>query len=360
MRKLITIFMDNVVSYYFQCTPKKLPVLHYDITERCNARCRICNLWQKNAALKEKELTINEIREVVEDFRKLGGMIVSIGGGEPLIREDIFDIIAMINSCGLSAHMDTNALLLNKSRVHNLKKAGLKALSVSLDSHDPKVHNEIRGLNGFNSVINGITLIKEIAPEIKIIINCVLNKKNINNLIEMYDLSLRLKVSGLKFPPIHRMAKQNDLNLEEIKDLFFDDKDIDTIKMRMDEIIDYDRKYKILLNSSPYLRGVHYLYSKKAIIQNCFAGITTCLMMPYGEITPCYNFYNVGVVIGNIRDKRFLELWDSLIFKKARKKSRKCSQFCWDLCTKEPSLRFNFGFLLKNLSFALKEVNLFS
>lgn len=353
-------FFDNSLSYNFGFTPKKLPVLHYDITERCNARCRICNLWKKSADLKEKELTINEIRGIVEDFKKLGGMIVSIGGGEPLIREDIFDIIAMINSCGLSAHIDTNALLLNKTAVHNLKKAGLKALSVSLDSHDPKIHNEIRGLDSFNSVIRGVNLMKEIAPEVRIIINCVLNKKNINTLIAMYDLALKLSINGLKFPPIHRMAKQNDLNLEEIRDLFFDDNDIDTIKMRMEEIIDYDKKYKILLNSSPYLRGVHYLYSKKAIIQNCFAGITTCLMMPYGDITPCYNLYNRGVVIGNIRDKGFLEVWNSLTFKEARKKTRKCGQFCWDLCTKEPSFRFNFVFLLKNFSFALKEADLFS
>ncbi|MBL7197165.1 MAG: radical SAM protein [Candidatus Omnitrophica bacterium] len=356
----LNIFLDNNISYCLNTPSSRLPIVHLDVTERCNAKCRICNLWRKEQGLVEKELKFDEIERLTKDLKRLDCLVVSLGGGEPLIRQDLFDIIRMITSYGMTVHTSTNGILLNKDTISSFKKAGLKTISVSLDSHIPEVHNDIRGLRCFNPAVDGMRLIKEIAPEIKVIINCVLNRRNINNLINIYKLALDLKVDGIKFPPIHKIAKQDDVEVKRIKDLFFDREDAPKIGERIEELIEFDKSYSLLATSYYYFRRVHYLYSRRRIRHRCFSGITTCLITSYGEVSPCYNFHNFGKVAGNVREKGFLDIWNSPEFKRIRQEVKECKYPCWDLCTEEPSLRLNIAFVLKNFKLILREMDIFS
>ncbi|MDD5729513.1 MAG: radical SAM protein [Candidatus Omnitrophica bacterium] len=353
------VFWDNMLSFHLKHTPNFLPILHLDVTERCNLKCRMCNLWKKPGNTEKNELTAAEIGRIVKEVKKSGCLIISIGGGEPVIRDDIFDIIESISASGIAAHMDTNGTLLNECNVSLLKKTGLKVLSVSLDSHIPQVHNAIRGADCFTSVIEGIKTVKRAAPAIKIIINCVINKKNVQDLKKIYQLCLDLEVDGIKFAPVLNSGKQHDLSLHEIKDLFFEPRDMEIINSNIKEVIKFDSKRHLLLNSSAYLKGTADIYAKNRIKQRCFAGITTCVIMPYGDLAPCYNLYNSGLVAGNLREKSFAELWGCAKFKEIRKRSKRCQAVCWDLCTKEPSLRFDTGVLLNNAHLVFNELNLF-
>ncbi len=353
------IFLDNAAAFYFRRQPGVLPVLHLDVTERCNLRCRICNLWKKPDALSRDELTVSEIKEIVRDLKGLRGAVVSLGGGEPLVRPDIFEIIDAISSFGISAHMDTNGVLLDEQAAKRLKKGGLKVLSVSLDSHVPSLHNEIRGVACFEDVVRGIRLIKERAPGIKIIVNCVINKKNLEELTHVHALCSALKVDGLKLAPFMAAAKQHDLAVEAIKDLAFSESDSQRINKKMNELIALDPGHRILMNSFAYLRGIGSVYSRRRASHKCFAGITTCVIMPYGQMAPCYNFHNMGMNAGNVRKNRLVELWSSKRVKELRKCSKACERNCWDLCTKEPSLRFEAGSLLRDYRLLMKELRAF-
>ena len=97
MNKLqyIPYFIDIIKGRKGCKAPDSIPLINLHITERCNCRCRMCDIWNFTACT--KELSTDEITELIDDAKDMGTLIISLGGGEPLLREDIFEIIRKIN-----------------------------------------------------------------------------------------------------------------------------------------------------------------------------------------------------------------------------------------------------------------------
>lgn len=131
-------------------------LLHYYITNRCNARCTFCDIWQetpKQDALKDDVITN------VAAARTAGCRFVDFTGGEPLLHPDLPLFLKEAKKCGLITSVTTNCLLF-KERVHEL--AGLiDLLHFSLDGDTRHVHDEIRGVASFDRVLECIPLAKK-------------------------------------------------------------------------------------------------------------------------------------------------------------------------------------------------------
>ncbi|HEY5999995.1 MAG TPA: radical SAM protein [bacterium] len=126
------------------------------VTYRCQCRCEHC-YSDSPARPRENELTTEEARRVLREIRGLGAMIVHFSGGEPLLREDLFELVAYARSLGLLTRVNSNGLLLTDENVRRLKVAGLTECGVSLDSADPAVHDRFRGTPGLHErAVRGI------------------------------------------------------------------------------------------------------------------------------------------------------------------------------------------------------------
>jgi len=104
----------------------------------------------------ENELSTPEVRGVLDQVasRDWGTMIV-LTGGEPLLRNDLEDIIAHGAGLGLAMVVGTNGMALTESRVKSLKQAGVLGVGISLDSFDENYHDKFRGLAGIVVFGNG-------------------------------------------------------------------------------------------------------------------------------------------------------------------------------------------------------------
>jgi MoaA/NifB/PqqE/SkfB family radical SAM enzyme len=103
------------------------------------------------------ELTLDEIRQLIEAARRIGIMEIWFFGGEPLLRENLCDLVRIASSKGLVTNIFTNGLLLNQTKVRELKKAGLSNFMVSLDSASPEQHDKLRNYEGcFEKTMEGI------------------------------------------------------------------------------------------------------------------------------------------------------------------------------------------------------------
>ena len=138
------------------------------VTDRCNFRCPYCmpaEVYGERYKFISREnlLTFEEIVRITSILVELGVEKVRITGGEPLVRQDVDKLIAMISELeGVNdLAMTTNAYLL-KGFVKRLRKAGLKRITVSLDSLDEKVFQEMNG-RGFGTakVLDGISAASE-------------------------------------------------------------------------------------------------------------------------------------------------------------------------------------------------------
>lgn len=127
--------------------------LRVSVTKRCNLNCSYCGA--KNEA--GEELTPVQIEKIVRAFAGCGITKVRLTGGEPLVRQDICEIAERISRIdGIKKlALTTNGIFLRKY-AEELKKAGVTAINISLDTTDKEQFRSITGYDGLDKVFEGI------------------------------------------------------------------------------------------------------------------------------------------------------------------------------------------------------------
>ena len=117
------------------------------VTYRCSFNCQICDFWKERHDPAE-ELSLADIRTIGRKLGSLGTLIISLAGGEPLEREDIYDIITELNAAGHFPILITNGWHVDQQVARDILRAGLQEISVSVDYRDPARHDAQRGCPG--------------------------------------------------------------------------------------------------------------------------------------------------------------------------------------------------------------------
>lgn len=131
-------------------------LLHYFLTNRCNARCAFCGIWQEQP---KQDASTDDVLANLVSARRAGCKFVDFTGGEPLMHPDLPLFLARARELGFLTSVTTNCLLFEK-RVHEL--AGLvDLLHFSLDGDTPEVHDAIRGCRSYDAVMRSIAVARE-------------------------------------------------------------------------------------------------------------------------------------------------------------------------------------------------------
>jgi len=167
------------------------------VTYRCNFKCQICDFWKEEHSPAD-ELSLEQIRLIGAKLNRLGTLIVSLAGGEPLIREDIFDVITSLNKANHFPILITNGWFVNESLARDILRAGLQEISVSVDYRDPKKHDAQRGRDGaWERAINALDLLNRHRPDKRNRVHMisVLMEDNLEDVEELIKLSRELGVT---------------------------------------------------------------------------------------------------------------------------------------------------------------------
>jgi len=132
-----------------------------DLTYRCNNNCRHCWLWiPENSPEKEKELSLEEIKRIVDEARSMGCQKWILSGGEPMLREDFSEIFDYITRNSIGYSINTNGTLITPRIARLMKRKGRKW--VALYGATADVHDHItRNPGSFDAVMRGISCLKE-------------------------------------------------------------------------------------------------------------------------------------------------------------------------------------------------------
>lgn len=160
------------LNYQYRCLRLAANVLarrtihcNLQITYRCNFRCQICDFW-KPRYQKEHELSLEDIRLIGRKLGCLGTLIISLAGGEPLMRPDLPDIIAVLNQANHFPILITNGWFVDESSARAILSAGLQEISVSVDYADPAKHDAQRGRKGaWHRAIWALELLRRHRPD---------------------------------------------------------------------------------------------------------------------------------------------------------------------------------------------------
>ncbi|MCZ6584581.1 MAG: GTP 3',8-cyclase MoaA [Gammaproteobacteria bacterium] len=196
--------------------------LRISVIDRCNYRCPYCmpaDIYGEDYEFMPRHnwLTAGELKRVAGLFMQLGVTKLRLTGGEPLLRRDIIDIVAKLSSLsGLDdLALTTNGALLAE-RASDLKAAGLRRVTVSMDSLDETVFREMSGGRGdIQNVLDGITAAQS-AGLSPIKLNVVVQKgKNDHTVMELLD---HVRGSGLilRFIEYMDVGTLNGWSLDEV------------------------------------------------------------------------------------------------------------------------------------------------
>ncbi len=297
------IFKSKFLGRPFFCTLR--------VTSRCNLRCRMCSVWKHGN--RKGEISLEKIRELKDIFKKLNISVVNLGGGEPLLREDLAEIVKIFSK-DFEVRVQTNSLLANEEKIKELVKAGLKGVSISLDTLNPKKQDYICNLRGiWYEIIEKMVLFSKLMPNDALLLsNAVVSKLNINELPKLTVFTNKIGFTA-GFGPVLLSEKKdhNYIFRDYAPNLTFEESDYPIIEKSYNEVIKMKKEGYQIFNSTKFLKE-SIKFFKKDHRWKCDAGRLYFLIDYDGSFLPCTELSKVG----SIFDENFIKKFNSKDFKK--------------------------------------------
>ncbi len=264
-----------------------------DVTSKCNLNCKHCRVNEI-----DYDMTLDEIKTMFLKLKPFKPRAVFISGGEPLMRNDIVDIVKESKKLAPVTILNTNSLLLTEELLKQLIEANLDYIQVSLDGIE-EIHDYIRGKNTYKMAIDKMKLINKYSDKIKLHINCVVSKINLDTMIEFAEQILdiekiNVQIFGFKrFIPSNVLKNTSALGKEGLKQLY-------------DNLSYLQEKYKdkTVIASDMPMKNIYKEQEVKKIMNKydlkcagCSAGVNGISIRNDGTVTPCTLLY---IDCGNI------------------------------------------------------------
>jgi len=283
-------------------------IVYLEVTNMCNLNCKHC--YSEAGEKKGAELSTTHIKQLITDLAKHGAEFLSIGGGEPLLRPDLNEIIKYSINSGIEVELVTNGTLIDREKIKELKKTGLKYIQVSLDGFNSVTYDLIRGKDYFDKVVSTI---KKLSKNFIVTVSTVVTKINYKNIEKIVDLSEK---SGAKY---FRVVKLMSAGRAKKAQLFVSEQEIHNILNKLKKISLSKRKIAIEFDENllqPKRKAIPWLH---AGIYGCSAGRSTCNIDSIGNVYPCSFLQSKELLCGNIKEKQLYTIWvDSEILQQFR------------------------------------------
>ena len=284
------------------------------VTNRCNMRCAFCDFWP-NGVSPNEELTLDDYRRLEEELTRLGTFLISIEGGEPMLRPDIVEIVRVFSR----RHMPmlyTNGWFIDEDNAKALFDAGVINVGVSIDYAHADRHDKQRDLPGtWGRAWHAVDLLRKHAPNggRQVHVMTVLMRDTLDELDKLLPMSAAHDVGHcitlLAKNGYRRGVQGGEWPIGNISD----------------RLVELWRRYphfrifrEYLENMDPFLNGES--------LARCRAGWQSFNIDHVGTVSPCIE--KIDQTVGNVRREPLALLHRRL---KELDAGRDCQQ-CWTAC----------------------------
>lgn len=300
----------------------------WEMTSACNLRCEQCHASSGRA--RPNELDTAEGKRLLDSIAGIDEFrMLALGGGEPLVRPDIFELVAYARNLGIELSIATNGTLLTPDMAREFKKMGVANIAVGLNANDKSIHEGITRVPGsFEKSKQAIYATAEMGMNLQI--NTTVMKENREAIPGLLDFASEVNAQIVllyQLVPEGRGVEEMELSLREYKTL-------------TDMVADHQRTNRAIIEPTCAPQYWAYLLTRsggkpsrlamklaETLFKGCTAGSGLCYIEPDGEVWPCPFIPISG---GNVRNMPLREIWyKSEIFTILRDRERitgaKCS-----------------------------------
>jgi len=306
--------------------PDELRWLAWEITPRCNLNCVHCrSAASKNSP--EGAFTLERALAFLGDIASFASPVVVLTGGEPLLREDMPQILKAGTEKGFRMCLATNGTLLDDRWCERLIEAGIKIVSLSLDGASAEVHDDFRRQPGaFEGALRGIHCLKR--HGIPFLINSSFTMRNVGDVQATYRLAKELGAKAWYMFIVVPAGRGKDITSELIPPEIY--------KELLNWHLEMERNEEEILVRPTCAPQYYRLIAEAAArgepvkrrtlsfstggAKGCVAGQTIAMVDAFGNLMPCSYF---PFPAGNVLEKPFKELWyESELLKELRDPKR--------------------------------------
>jgi len=284
----------------------------WELTSACNLDCVHC--LSSSGKRAPDELTLEECKAILDDLAEMKVFYVNVGGGEPLLRHDLFDIARYSLELGIDFQVSTNCTLIGDAAVRHMADLPGLRVQVSLDGADAATNDAIRGQGSYQKAREGLELLARY--DVDFSINCVLTRFSFPQLDALRNLAqsygARLRVSRLR-PSGRGRERWALLRPTGEQNILF---------------------YYWLRGHPDVLTGDSFFFLS-ALGQEldglgmCGAGRVTCCLTPSGDVYPCAFLIWPQFWAGSVRQRPLSVMWrDAAVFRQLRLYEVEACQGC--------------------------------
>ena len=305
-------------SWLLSSTQAGRPLVFWNVTNRCNLSCSHCYINAGSSA--RGELSLSEAKALVDDLAEMGIPLLMFSGGEPLAREDFWELAAYVKSRGLKTALSSNGTLITRKVAEKIKAVGIEYVGVSLDGASGKTHDAIRGQPGsFDKAVEGLKNCAEVG--LKCGVRVTATKDNYFEIPRLLDLSIKLNVprfclywlvpSGRGREVYNEKTLKKGEVVQILSLLYAKAKELDPRNVEI-LTVDAPQDGVYVLNrlaeegSPEYESALNLL---KSMDGPCSAGNKIANIDPNGNVYACQFAQLPELKVGNVKERKFSEIW---------------------------------------------------
>lgn len=300
-----------------------LRLLFWESTIKCNLSCAHCRRLESDDAA-VSDMSTEQAKGLIEQLASVGRKqpfmpILVFSGGEPLCRDDLFELIAEAEKANIPTALATNGTLIDSKIAGQIANSGIARVSVSLDGATAGVHDELRQLEGsFEKALEGLKNLSQ--KQVPFQINVTLTKNNAHQLEDVYNLAKSIgavAVHIFMLVPVgcgQTLAETDMLSAEQYEEKLIEISRLDDLGQMQVKVTCgphyervvrqeglYAKRKKMNIDDGTSIKKEHGKSGK-----GCLAGLGVLFVSHKGEVFPCGY---LPVNCGNILEEKLEDIW---------------------------------------------------
>lgn len=276
----------------------KLKSIQFELTSRCNERCIHCYIpnLKKDAGA---DMSYEQVCDIIDQFASIGGLHVTLSGGEVFLHKDILRIIQYCRKKDMEICILSNLTSLKDVQIPFIKAANISYIQASLYSMSPEIHDRITTIKG-SQIKTKSAIEKLVAADIPVQISCPLMKANKDGYADVLKYAQSLQIKAFSD---YIMMAEADFSTDNLVHRL----SVEETEKVIRDIMDFDPDYsKWIEKKRPKLENITPM--EYAMQPLCGVGLNNFCIAENGDVYPCPGWQSL--VVGNVNYQTLKEIWE--------------------------------------------------